>query len=304
MAVLRALALVSAVASVAGIAVRLTVRDRLPGLSTLFYATPLPLIAAGLLFAAAVPGRREFRLGCLSAGLACGLWWWSVGWSAGGLAGSESAVRVAYWNVARGRGGYDAVAEELRRLDADVLALGEAVPDTPEMADFWRAALPGRVVVRFGGGLVAAVRGEVADCDSGPLADGGRYGRCRVTVRGRTFTLVAVDLASDPWRSRRPALEALDGLLAGVDGPAVVMGDFNTPADSAHFAPLRRRFDHAFETAGDGPMLTWPVPLPVLALDHIWVDRRLTVGRCRLGWSWLSDHRSVTVELRREAPGR
>lgn len=73
-------------------------------------------------------------------------------------------------------------------------------------------------------------------------------------------------------------------------------GDFNTPRESSHFRQLRKPMTHAFETAGRGLADTWPVPIPVLSLDHIWTTPGLRVVQCRLGGG-VADHRPVMADL-------
>ncbi len=77
----------------------------------------------------------------------------------------------------------------------------------------------------------------------------------------------------------------------------VVLGDFNTPADSAHYEPLRRTFVNAFEEAGQGYGASWPSFAPLLTLDQIWVSGPVEVLHCELGWSPVSDHRPVIAEI-------
>ena len=84
---------------------------------------------------------------------------------------------------------------------------------------------------------------------------------------------------------------------AAADRPLLVLGDFNTPLDSAHLAPLRRIHENAFESVGAGYRPTWPAPLPLLALDQVWGNERLRFDRCRHGWSTCSDHRPVVTEV-------
>ena len=55
---------------------------------------------------------------------------------------------------------------------------------------------------------------------------------------------------------------------------------------------------HPFLVAQDGDGVvgfapTWPVPCPVLSLDHVWASRSLAVRTCEQGWSLRSDHRPV-----------
>ncbi|HSW44811.1 MAG TPA: endonuclease/exonuclease/phosphatase family protein [Phycisphaerae bacterium] len=105
-------------------------------------------------------------------------------------------------------------------------------------------------------------------------------------------------MMSSPLWSRRERFGELDKLLRTLQNrQVVVMGDFNTPPDSTLFNPMRGRFDNAFEAADRGLHVTWPVPLPVLAIDQIWISRPAPLADCHLGWSARSDHRPVIVDL-------
>jgi endonuclease/exonuclease/phosphatase family metal-dependent hydrolase len=103
-----------------------------------------------------------------------------------------------------------------------------------------------------------------------------------------------VDVASNPLRDRSPAFAMVEETMAPyVAGPLVVVGDFDTPRESVRFDSWRGPLVHAFEAAGSGWAPTWPVPLPVLALDHVWLSRSLTVRSCEHLWTTRSDHRPV-----------
>jgi endonuclease/exonuclease/phosphatase (EEP) superfamily protein YafD len=111
------------------------------------------------------------------------------------------------------------------------------------------------------------------------------------------MVVVGVDVGANPLRPRGRAFEPLDALLARVK-PDLVLGDFNTPRDSVFFEAWRSAgYRHAFEAAGNGTDLTWPMPLPVLSLDHVWSGPRLAPRSCRHVGSWASDHRAVVAEF-------
>lgn len=61
-------------------------------------------------------------------------------------------------------------------------------------------------------------------------------------------------------------------------------------------APLRARYRHAFEVSGSGWAGSWPVPLPLLGLDQVWVDPRIVPTHSALRWS-ASDHAALHVDL-------
>ncbi len=291
------------VGCLAGIAVRLTVRDHFPILSLVYYCVP-PVIAAGLALAASglflvTKWRKPARAAAVT-GLFCLLWWCHSAYFHNASVPTAGTHKVLFWNVARGEMGWDSLAEEIHRINPPLVALVEAGRGRDKVNQVWQKRFPEYTVTYLGHGLVVISRGEVVspEDDALPLGQGGRCARVEVTLDGERFTVVLVDVKSNPLMSRREPLEVLTRLVAELgDRPVLVMGDFNTPADSVHLADFRRRFVNAFEAAGTGFYATWPVPLPVLALDQVWANDRVHVERCRLGWSWRSDHRPVITEF-------
>ena len=95
--------------------------------------------------------------------------------------------------------------------------------------------------------------------------------------------------------------QQLDDIAAHLSGPdearTILVGDFNTPLDSAYIAPLRKEMTNAFEASGSGCAATWPMPLPVLSLDQVWTTPSLRPVRCEHFGSWRSDHRAVVAEI-------
>jgi endonuclease/exonuclease/phosphatase (EEP) superfamily protein YafD len=150
----------------------------------------------------------------------------------------------------------------------------------------------------LGGGVVCLTKERPGEGIAVRLPVQGQYRRLDVVAADQRLTLFIVDMRSNPFVSRRECLLQLaeDADALG-DRPLVVVGDFNTPSDSAHFDPLRIGHRHAFEASGSGYSATWPVPLPVLCLDHIWINRWVDVSKCRHDWSSASDHRPVLAEL-------
>lgn len=298
----RAAAGIGAGIGMVAVLVRLTLRDRLPAFSTLFYSTPPAVI--GILFAlssgaALLLRKRKAAAGLFVAALV------AVGWQALAYRYSPpetvekpETIRLMLWNVARGVHGWTRIAEEIRRENPDLACFVEAGADSPEQQKAWRTALPDHDRRRLDGGIILGIRGTLREAVRYDLDRGGRAVQARVTVRGRDLTVVVVDFWADPLQSRRDAFKALDRILEPLSRePLVVLGDFNTPDDSVHFDPLRARFSHAFEEAGAGYGATWPMPLPILTIDHVWLGPPLKAASCRLMGSGASDHRAVIAEL-------
>src|SRR5690606_16282201 len=110
-----------------GIVLRFTIRDRFPGLSILFYATPLPILMTGCLALVFRAMRRKLISGAAVWGIlliGLSVVWWKQDWRVTSTPGSfatatQNEPKVLVWNVAR-RKDLSGVAEFLRQRDPDV----------------------------------------------------------------------------------------------------------------------------------------------------------------------------------------
>ena len=282
-----------------GVLARL-VRDQVFGLSTLYYGLPLQVLAVVTL-ALTVLQRRErkraIRWAICSALLLAGIW--SEDWRGQPDRSETRDVKVVFWNACRIHRGWDDVTAEVRSWDADVVALVEAGVGTEETRRQWQLGCPGYKVSLLGAGIVLLTRGESGESTVHEFPDGSRARQITTTVHGQTLNLFIVDIQANPFWSRREPLAHLAQVVTPLAGePTLVLGDFNTPADSALLAPLRSEYTLAFDLAGQGYRATWPLPLPVLAIDQAWASPHVDVTSCRHLWTRASDHRPVALTVR------
>jgi vancomycin resistance protein VanJ len=283
----------------AGLVIHLPfLRDNYTATGVLFYATPWPVLWA-MAFVCTLQwwARPQVRWVALGALIGCLT---MVVWSTVGFAPKNdgvAAIRIAYWNVARPTWRLNSVLEEATSWKADFYVFGEhpvAVPPPPR----YQEAFPRKQVLPLPRELLLVSPGEVKRIDGGTLGGGGGCQICRATVQGREVILLLVDFTATITKSRRPAFDRLLDIVKAYESkPLIVVGDFNTPVDSAHFDRLRTLLSSAFETAGRGYAPTWPMPVPVLQLDHIWTNKHLRVIRCEHKTSIASDHRPVIADI-------
>jgi endonuclease/exonuclease/phosphatase (EEP) superfamily protein YafD len=211
---------------------------------------------------------------------------------------TSNDFRFVFWNVARVVAGTDLVASRLKQFDAPLVALVEADKNHRVDTVEWQRQLPDYQVVSTHYGGLVAVRGTVISQQIHILGTGSWCEQFELRVDGDEFTLILVDICSDPTLSRRQPFEALSRLLHESRGrPVLIAGDFNTPDDSVWYASWRSHFREAFSERGSGYAATWPVPVPVLKLDQVWVNEFFNVSQCRHEWSAYSDHRPVVTDL-------
>jgi vancomycin resistance protein VanJ len=282
----------------AGLALRVTVRDEWDFAAPLFYATPwLVLTVAALLCLVRWRKLRRARIVFAVLLATCAGMWAVKSFRFGPRERPAGSFRIAYWNVARPGWRLDGVLREVDRWGADVMAFGEqrwAKTVHPEWLSHF-APKHARVLERelF---LVTPEAPKIAH--GGSLGGRGGCEIATIRVQGREVFVLMVDFSSAPNRSRRPAFERLYQIVDAYAGkPLIVIGDFNTPADSVFFDRLRAKLSGAFESAGRGYAATWPMPLPVMQLDHIWTNKHVRVVRCEHLTSLYSDHRAVLADV-------
>jgi hypothetical protein len=283
-----------------GLALRIADEVRDPVLLGMRYATPWPVLGALAFTIAALwwKGRRRCALVALSGAMAATALWWSRSHRSHPPQHAPAEVRIAYWNAARPPARAPRAAEFAASLQADLLALGETGAGAGYVPKDWRDRFADRTVVPMRGGMMLITRGRATLLEHGLLGGSGNYGIVAVELDGFAWTVIVVDLFAIPWHPRQPAFDHLARLIAEHGGPRlIVLGDFNTPGDAPATAVLRRTMHDAFESAGHGWAETWPVPFPVLSLDHIWLSRDVRALRCEHGWGWLSDHRPVIATV-------
>jgi endonuclease/exonuclease/phosphatase family metal-dependent hydrolase len=286
---------------VISLVVHLTVRDSIYQLSLLYYALPLPLIAALILLAGLFWLLARYRLRpllCLVAVIVLAGIWFPSNFRSAAPESAEAGFRVLFWNVGRGRGGWERIVEEIRSADADVIGLVEAAYHYPDPVSYWRRQLPGYVVHVAGSGLVILTRGELLESDLFVIGERSRCVTVDLIVDARRLRVVLVDLDANPFLHRGRLLERVEE-IAGLfpEMPTLILGDFNTPGGSVWFGGLRSSYVNVFERAGRGMLPTWPSVLPILTLDHIWLSPHLQPVSAEKKTSLVSDHSRLWCDL-------
>lgn len=283
--------------------IRITVRDTFFAFATFYYITPWSvLFILALLISLLCFRKRELKSGWLIGALAIIILtvWFYTGYSKNQRGAANSPQRLLFWNAAHAKYGAAKAIAHVKSLDAEIIGIAEA-GRTDEILPEWQQAFSDRTVIALKGEMLFLTTATVLEKESGRLARTGNYNWLKLSLDGKIFSVCFVDIAPNPFRSREPAFTALAGIIqTHKDEDVIIMGDFNTPLDSVFFDLFKESFYHAFEHSGNGFAATWPVPLPVLTIDHVWVGKRFQLIESRLDQSW-SDHCSILVEF--QCPG-
>ncbi len=207
-------------------------------------------------------------------------------------------IRLLFWNLCRGRFGWEGIVSTIRRHDPDVIALVESGYPCRSNWIAWRRTFPEYAATIGSEQMVILCRGQIGGAKLHRMSAASRYETADINVRGENFKLVLVDLESAPLLSRAGRIARLAQAAKSLDNePLVMVGDFNLPIDSVHFDSFDGYLQNAFCEAGSGYAPTWPMPTPVIQIDHVWTNRHVYVESCTAGWSRYSDHRPLVVDF-------
>ena len=212
------------------------------------------------------------------------------------VAPPPGALRVVHWNVAYARFGRQPTLKRIERHQPDLVFLSEC-RYSDQLSNDVRNAL-GFAHTFQDQGMAITCRYPFEPQGTIPLISA-RAWWARVTTPQGPLDVVIVDLISHPYLNRQEPLDGLAAWVARHDPaiPLLIAGDFNTPRDARAFRPLRAHLQHAYETAGRGWPYSWPLPIPVYSLDHVWFSDGLRIANYRLHASHLSDHLRQVMDV-------
>jgi endonuclease/exonuclease/phosphatase (EEP) superfamily protein YafD len=267
-----------------------------------------PALAVGIVLTALALLLRRFRVAAVYAvaGLALLIAVWPQWMPAGNRARPGAPiVRLYSANLWAGNTEVDAIARSIAAADADIVILIE-LGDAPAarldtvLADYpYRFASPR--VVRSGGAARELIASRYPLTGQGDRPDG----LSEVTAVVRTplgpLNVVGVHLTR-PWPfqyqwGQISQVQALARVRAGLTGPVIVAGDFNSVATARIGRQVRAEAGLVPATGWPG---TWPAAAPAaagLTIDQVYSSPDLAFVSRRLGRPMGSDHRPVITEL-------
>ncbi len=296
-----------------GLILRFTIRDQYHPWAIVYYVTPIPSLPIWLVLSNLLWGRNRHPISPRSSNflrrlnliaiLVFGVWAFYSEIVEKAKTPRSADVRIVYWNTANASWGVNRLAAQLVKWDAPVIGLIEANSYYPSTLKEWQIQLPEYTVVPAHFGGLIAVKGTVKKQISHNLLPSSHCEQFDLVIGDSEFTLLLVDISAQLSLSRKQPLQELATLAEKLnDRPLMIIGDFNTPDDSVHLRPLHNHCRNIFRENGTGYAATWPMPVPVLALDQVWVNPHVNASKCEHLWSIYSDHRPTitNISLRRE----
>lgn len=286
-----------------GILLQLWLKDRHVSWALFFYAMPKPCLI-GLALVLAIDSRRVRwrQMVAVTAMISLMIWWTvtSLSFAAGpDKSAGPNEVTLLYWNLCRPSQLDREAVELVKELNPHFAAFVEPGKNVSQLLPSYEALLPGYTAAWMPRGILWLSRVPSRYRERGKLDGAGAYARFEVNGLGPVFPVVVADVTPHFFHSREQQLaEALAQSQERND--AIIVGDFNTPLESAMLDDYRARFTNALEVGSTGFRETWPMGLPLLSIDHVWVGKDWEVIEAKKIWCLTgSDHAAILVRLRR-----
>ena len=187
--------------------------------------------------------------------------------------------RILFWNIGHRKTLPRQLQELIMRYQPDVIVLAEAEKQTEASLAGLKKHFPAYQLTVLRGGLLCIIKGAVRLEKSLQLPSRSHAHRLRVEFHGESeaWHLVIADLGPWPLTPRLERTELIRQLAgAGRELRTLVVGDFNTPYDSVAFDRWRDTWVHGLSQAACTPgPATWPIGLPLLSIDHVWLSKDL-----------------------------
>lgn len=208
---------------------------------------------------------------------------------------ATGAIRLVHWNTAWGHLGRDAVWQTLATDQPDVVVFSE--PPLQGFEAEVRRIIPD-AHFHVGASMALASRWPIEVLGSLVVPDV-RSWHIRIALPGGPLDVLGIDLPSSPLRSRRRPLADVARWVMDHDRniPLLIVGDFNTPRDSAALNPLRTLMSQAYESAGRGWPYSWPSVAPLWSIDQIWFSRDIRMHNHEYRFTGCSDHLRQVVQF-------
>ncbi len=205
------------------------------------------------------------------------------------------SFKITLWNTGRNLWKMPREWPALVEPETKLVVLIEAGPFPDDSWSRLTATHPGLTWEKLEGGIVVGVRGKLLDTTA--FGDAGRF-RChrlRVEIDGARWSVLAIDIPSQPWLLRQPYLDRIRSVAESER--CLILGDFNTPPNARGFDAWKDRFTLANDSGRKGFQETWLYGLPVLTLDQLWLSQDLRNLSTKRAPTLRSDHVRMTFEI-------
>lgn len=277
--------------------VHFIIKDRFDSLSVVFYSCPLPLILIFGCFLTLISlknKRLRYILLPIVVGPLIYFGFHYFGTENKNLT-SGTKFHILFWNASRNKPlTRPFLLENIKQYHPEIIALVEAGDISDENFKILKDSFSGYEFRFLEGEMLIGVKGSIDTITYHSVQGFSSINYINATIHQKPTTIMISDVIAVPIENRKKSLGIIYDFTKKnpVD---VLVGDFNTPYESAFFGPFKSDFKsmHHFSL---GMTSTWPIPYPVIEIDHIWLNPKYNPIKLEKFCSNISRHKMLIAE--------
>lgn len=202
---------------------------------------------------------------------------------------------ILFWNVSQNKSlTKPFLLEHIRQSKPEIIALVEADDVSGEDMKILRDNFPDYQFKALEGNMLVGVKGIIESVEFQSIAGICNFNYVKATIHQKQMAIMISDVIAVPLLNRKKSLGIIYDFTQKhrVD---VLLGDFNTPYESVFFEPFKTEFQ-SFHPYSIGMTSTWPIPFPLIEIDHIWLAQDYNPIQLHKFRSSLSRHKLLLAE--------
>lgn len=210
---------------------------------------------------------------------------------------SANNSHILFWNVAQSQPlPTDIIIKHIKQHNPEIVALGEAFHVSQNDIEIFEAACPEYQFRILYGTMLIAVKGVVNDVHYEADAEVYRLNYITATINQKPVYIMFVDIFADPLLNKEIPLGIIHE-FSKKNPVDMLIGDFNTPYESIFFKEYKTNFN-SFHPYSIGMTYTWPIPMPVIEIDQIWLAKSYQPLKLQKFCYKNSDHKLLIAEYK------
>jgi len=273
-------------------------KDHLYVTGILFYAFPLPvLILAIFPLLALFYNKKRILFALLGLIGLLSFFWINHQYINYNIIDTNSANSILLWNIADQKDyNVDVLKKTLETQHIDALFFVEVLHEDNNFNAQFTKELNNYNIEFLEGNMMVAAKKGITVVDYIEEKNNYKLNHLKIEIEANTFEVVIVDIFAKPWHNKKKAFTKIYEYLEkhNID---IILGDFNTPYESIYFNHFKTNYTSA-RNFQNGFSATWPYPMPLLEIDHIWISKQLNILSTKKEFYSDSDHALLITDFK------
>lgn|GEM_PF-1710565 len=278
--------------------IHFVLKDRFFPLSIIFYGSPLIIIIGTTLFLVVLFYKKKiYRYTLLITSALLIFIWFNNYYYQTNTKHQENNSKILYWNLAKKKQlPIRHILEKANTYQPEILAFVEAPQKTLKNLDELKKVLPNYNFKTLKGAMLVASKGDIKLLNLEYVDDSHKANLIEIKFNSKTIKFILADLTANLLVNKKKPMTFISG-FAKNEAVDFIVGDFNTPYESVYFKAFKNDFN-SFHTYNNGLTATWPLGIPLLELDHIWLSNKHQPIQLHKFYNKASDHALLIAEYK------